>query len=105
MSIATDLTASSETQGRLVGARGNKSGKEMKRRRFTSKAAWVSEDDLTANGARKKIGCHSEILHVCASTNYFFISTKFPILLGLVYQFITGILSFSVVTVLRFILV
>ena len=29
---------SSETQGRLVGARGNKSGKEMKRRRFTSKA-------------------------------------------------------------------
>ena len=30
--------SSSETQGRLVGARGNKSGKEMKRRRFTSKA-------------------------------------------------------------------
>ena len=30
--------ASSETQGRLAGARGNKSGKEMKRRRFTSKA-------------------------------------------------------------------
>ena len=29
---------SSETQGQLVGARGNKSGKEMKRRMFTSKA-------------------------------------------------------------------
>ena len=29
---------SSETQGRLAGAKGNKSGKEMKRRRFTSKA-------------------------------------------------------------------
>ena len=29
---------SSETQGRLAGARGNKSGKEMKRRTFTSKA-------------------------------------------------------------------
>ena len=32
------LVSSSETQGRLAGARGNKSGKEMKRRRFTSKA-------------------------------------------------------------------
>ena len=31
-------SSSSETQGRLAGARGNKSGKEMKRRRFTSKA-------------------------------------------------------------------
>ena len=30
--------SSSETQGRLAGARGSKSGKEMKRRRFTSKA-------------------------------------------------------------------
>ena len=30
--------ASSETQGRLAGARGNKSDKEMKRHRFTSKA-------------------------------------------------------------------
>ena len=30
--------SSSETQGRLAGARGNKSGKEMKRRMFTSKA-------------------------------------------------------------------
>ena len=29
---------SSETQGRLVGARGNKSGKEMNCRMFTSKA-------------------------------------------------------------------
>ena len=29
---------SSETQGRLAGARGNKSGKEMKRRRLTRKA-------------------------------------------------------------------
>lgn len=61
--------------------------------------------DLTANGTRKKVVSHSEILHICASTNYFFISTKFPILLVLVYQFITGILSLSVVTVLRFILV
>ena len=35
----TSLTSSSsETQGRLAGAKGNKSGKEMKRRRFTSKA-------------------------------------------------------------------
>ena len=32
------LYSSSDTQGRLVGATGNKSGKEMKRRRFTSKA-------------------------------------------------------------------
>ena len=30
--------SSSETLGRLAGARGNKSGKETKRRRFTSKA-------------------------------------------------------------------
>ena len=30
--------SSSETQGRLAGATGNKSGKEMKRRWFTSKA-------------------------------------------------------------------
>ena len=34
--FANSLT-SSETQGRLAGARGNKSSKEMKRRRFTSK--------------------------------------------------------------------
>ena len=33
-----DGLPSSETQERLAGARGNKSGKEMKRRRFTSKA-------------------------------------------------------------------
>ena len=33
-----EFNASSETQGRLVGARGNKSGNEMKHRRFTSKA-------------------------------------------------------------------
>ena len=32
------LVASSETQGRLAGARGNKSGKATKRRRFTSQA-------------------------------------------------------------------
>ena len=32
------LRASSETQGRFVGARENKSSKEMKRRMFTSKA-------------------------------------------------------------------
>ena len=32
------INPSSETQGRLAGARGNKSGKEMKRRRFTSRA-------------------------------------------------------------------
>ena len=32
------INPSSETQGRLAGARGNKSGKEMKRRMFTSKA-------------------------------------------------------------------
>ena len=32
------METSSETQGRLVGARGNKSGKELKRRMFTSKA-------------------------------------------------------------------
>ena len=36
--IVTALIASSETQGRLVGARENKSGEEMKRRMFTSKA-------------------------------------------------------------------
>ena len=35
---------SSETQGRLAGARGNKSGKEMKRRRFTSKAERLLPD-------------------------------------------------------------
>ena len=34
----TDPIPSSETQGRLVGATGNKLGKEMKRHRFTSKA-------------------------------------------------------------------
>ena len=32
------IETSSETRGWLVGARGNKAGKEMKRRRFTSKA-------------------------------------------------------------------
>ena len=34
----SNRSTSSETQGRLVWARGNKSGKEIKRRRFTSKA-------------------------------------------------------------------
>ena len=29
-----EVSSSSETQGRLVGVRGNKSGKEMKRRMF-----------------------------------------------------------------------
>ena len=63
----TSVFPSSETQGWLVGVRGNKSGKEMKRHRFTSKAVnlrrfislpnlfplaptnrpWVSEDGLT----------------------------------------------------------
>ena len=37
-SLKKEIKSSSETQGRLVVARGNKSGKEMKRRRFTSKA-------------------------------------------------------------------
>jgi len=32
------LVASSETQGQLVGAKGSKSGKEIKHRMFTSKA-------------------------------------------------------------------
>jgi len=32
------INPSSKTQGRLAGARGNKSGKEMKRCKFTSKA-------------------------------------------------------------------
>ena len=36
--LACSSYPSSETQGRLAGARGNKSGKEMKRRRFKSKA-------------------------------------------------------------------
>ena len=35
--LLISFLASLETQGRLVGARGNKSGKEMKRRMFTSK--------------------------------------------------------------------
>ena len=34
----SDSKTSSETQGRLAGARGNKSGKEMKRRNFTKQA-------------------------------------------------------------------
>ena len=34
----SDSRTSSDTQGQLAGARGNKSGKEMQRRRFTSKA-------------------------------------------------------------------
>ena len=33
-----DISSSSETQGQLVRARGKKSGKEMKRRMFASKA-------------------------------------------------------------------
>ena len=37
MSLISKHDASSETQGRLAGKRGNKSGKQMKRRRFTSK--------------------------------------------------------------------
>ena len=36
--ISSLFKTSSETKERLAGARGNKSGKEMKRRRFTSTA-------------------------------------------------------------------
>ena len=36
--IKTLQSPASETQGQLVGARGSKSGKEMKRRMFTRKA-------------------------------------------------------------------
>ena len=54
----TPSHTSSETQGRLVGARGNKSSKEMKRRRFTmpdlfplapTNRPWVSEDASHTN--------------------------------------------------------
>ena len=44
--------ASSETQGRLAGARGNKSDKEMKRHRFTSKAEKAPFSALLVNPRR-----------------------------------------------------
>ena len=44
--------ASSETQGRLAGARGNKSDKEMKRHRFTSKAGKAPFSALLVNPRR-----------------------------------------------------
>ena len=40
------IQPSSETQGQLVGARGNKSGKEMKRRMFTCKQRKVLKSRL-----------------------------------------------------------
>ena len=42
--ISSLFKTSSETKGRLAGARGNKSGKEMKRRRFTSTAEKAFSD-------------------------------------------------------------
>ena len=47
--VALEQHPSSETQGRLAGARGNKSGKEMKRRRFTSKAERAPGNRLLLN--------------------------------------------------------
>ena len=48
-------TASSETQGRLVGARRNKSGKEMKRRTFLWPNYFLSPQ-LTAPGSPRMAG-------------------------------------------------
>ena len=48
---STRLRPSSETQGRLAGTRGNKSGKEMKHRRSTSKAESISSPQRTVPGS------------------------------------------------------
>ena len=53
--------SSSETQGRLVGARGNKSGNEMKRRRFTSKAEKAPGNRLLPSLQNRRISGASAI--------------------------------------------